>query len=225
MMLRSITAAQTKGNEMKAAKKLTSKSDVLTLAHRLAGAAARALGYSAHDIEKMDYDTVQGVSRIAHAALTDDQIAPVPARYMSAFETTFKRQFVQTLHDKARALVNSRRDFSRLLNNGITQDAANEMIADVVKEFTLRGDVRVSVGGDYGRVEVRRGRNVDATLYINFERANYEGVTNPDKPKHRVMQRTVECQVSWSSTQSCKVQFSSTTANDCALIYMYVYVL
>ena len=83
----------------------------------------------------------------------------------------------------------------------MTAEEAMAAVKKIVEDFHLRGTLRMSgfEDGHYSSLEVKRGYDVDATLYVKMDR-DYKDTTNPDDISQRAGKYDVEVEISWFGT-------------------------
>jgi hypothetical protein len=154
---------------------------------------------TAHQLEAIEYqERNRMLSQMADVAVSvaatmqvklDDKSTPI-----------FRMSFIETglaLWAQKLKQLRVQRDSFRQASSGITSGEADSKVQDIVKSFNLRG--ANLQGGYHGSVEVRRGDDVQATLYIRWDRED-DIVENPDNPNHRVWRYRMHTELSWAGT-------------------------
>ena len=190
--------------------KLT-KTEIQRLAGELAVVNTRVTVLTESDIRSMDYQATQSLAQDIAADGLRDAGLQVEPKWVDAFSDAFVSQVQKVWARKVKLADNERLAFRRACD-GMTSDEAMAAVKKIVEDFHLRGEVRMSGfdGGHYGSLEVKRGDDVDATLYVKMDR-DYNGLSNPDDISQTAGRYQVEVEISWAGTsRSTSVAMLST---------------
>ena len=182
--------------------KKLNKTETEKLAGELAVKNPRVTVLTESEIRKMDYQERHLLAlNIAVEGLKDAGLQIEP-KWVNAFSAAFIDQAQKIWARKITLADHERLEFKRACD-GITAGEAMVAVKKIVEDFRLRGAVQITGfddgGGCYGSLEVTRGYDVDATLYVRLNR-DYNGLDNPDDISQRAGRYHVEVEISWSGT-------------------------
>ena len=176
------------------------KTQTQRLAGELAVADTHVTLLTESDIRKMDYQETQLLARTMAVDGLQEAGLRVEPKFIDAFTDAFISQAQKVWAGKVKLADNERLAFKRACD-GMTAEEAMADIKKIVEDFHLRGTLRMNGfdDGHYGSLEVQRGDDVDATLYVKMNR-DYNGLDNPDDISQRAGEYEVEVEISWAGT-------------------------
>lgn len=162
----------------------------------------KAVTMDVREREKLSYQDRETMAQEACVAFKGRLSGGIFAfsNYPDAFDYEFKQAWHRAFYRPIEELNGKRKAWRNLITSGITHEAAMKIVADYIKSTNIRG---ARYDSSYARtLEVRRGWDVQASLYMEFERSDrdYMGISNPDNDQERAGTYDFEVKVSWSGT-------------------------